>query len=72
VDLIVTNINAPVSIALAPEFARCLAPGGPCVASGFEIWESPNVETAMERAGGTVERQMTKGQWRALIVTFGR
>src|SRR2546421_447145 len=40
VDLIVANISAVASIELAPQFLRCLAPGGRCVVSGFETWEA--------------------------------
>ena len=67
VDLIVANISAAASIELAPEFLRCLAPGGRCIASGFEVWEAPAVEVALERAGGSVERKHVKGDWCALV-----
>jgi ribosomal protein L11 methyltransferase len=69
VDLIVANISAAASIDLAPQLLRCLAPGGKCVASGFETWESAAVEAAMERAGGSIERKQIKGQWCALVVS---
>jgi ribosomal protein L11 methyltransferase len=69
VDLIVANISAAASIELAPQFLRCLAPGGRCIASGFEIQEATAVEAAMERAGGTIERKQIKGQWCALVVS---
>jgi ribosomal protein L11 methyltransferase len=71
VDLIVVNINARASIELAPQFLRCLAPGGRCIASGFETWESSAVEDAVELAGGIIERRMIKGQWCALICSNG-
>jgi ribosomal protein L11 methyltransferase len=69
VDLIVANISAAASIELAPEFLRCLAPGGRCIASGFETSEAAAVEAAMEEAGGSIERKQIKGQWCALIVS---
>jgi ribosomal protein L11 methyltransferase len=64
VDLIVANISAAASIELAPQFLRCLAPGGRCIASGFETWESAAVESAL----GSIERKLVKGQWCALVI----
>jgi ribosomal protein L11 methyltransferase len=69
VDLIVANISAAASIELTPEFLRCLAPGGRCIVSGFETWESAAVEAALEQAGGGIERKLIKGQWCALVVS---
>jgi len=63
VDLIVANINASASIELAAELLRCLAPGGRCIASGFETWELEAVEAAFERVGAMVKRKAFKGQW---------
>ena len=67
-DLIVANISAQTSIDLAPEFLRCLAPGGHVIASGFEAWEAP----AIERAYSAVERTLIKGEWRAVIASARR
>ena len=69
VDLIVANISGAASIELAPQLLRCLAPGGRCIASGFETWEAGAVEDALERAGGSIERKQVKGQWCALVVS---
>ena len=63
VDLIVANISASASIELAAEFLRCLAPGGRCLASGFESWEAAAVEAALNRAGAMVSSRVFKGQW---------
>jgi len=63
-DLILSNISARASIDLAPEFLRCLAPGGRLIASGFESWEEESVERAYSR----VERTLSKNEWRALII----
>ena len=63
-DFIVSNINARAAVDLAPEFLRCLAPGGRLIASGFESWEAAEVERAYRR----VERILAKGEWRAVIV----
>jgi ribosomal protein L11 methyltransferase len=67
IDLIVANISAAASIELAPQLLRCLAPGGRCIASGFETGESAAVEAALERAGAFIERKQIKGQWCALV-----
>jgi ribosomal protein L11 methyltransferase len=69
VDLIVANISAAASIELAPQFLRCLAPGGRCIASGFATSEAAAVEAAIEPAGGRIERKQIKGQWCALVVS---
>lgn len=67
-DLIVANINAPMSIELAGEFLRCLAAGGRVVVSGFEAHEVDEVE----RAYAGVERIMAKEEWRAIVVSAPR
>jgi len=69
VDMIVANISAVVSIALASQALLCLAPGGRYVASGFEDWEATAVEAAIERAGAVIERTLAKGSWRAVVAT---
>jgi ribosomal protein L11 methyltransferase len=71
-SLIVANISAHASIELAPEILRCLAPGGRCVASGFESFEAPAVAQALERAGAMIEQQVTKGQWCAFVIRSRR
>ena len=65
--LILANISAQASIGLAPEFLRCLAPGGRCISSGFESPELCEVEEAVERSGAFIERRLAKGDWRALV-----
>lgn len=68
-SLIVANISAAVCVDLAGELLRCLASGGRAVVSGFEEFESADVEIAIQRAGGAVVQKSTKGSWRALTVT---
>jgi len=68
-DLIFANINAAAAIELAEEFLRCLAPGGRCVASGFEAFELAGVQEAFESRCGRVDRALVKGDWRAVVVT---
>jgi ribosomal protein L11 methyltransferase len=69
VDLIVANISAAASIELAPQFLRCLAPAGRCIASGFETWEEAAVESAIVQAGGRIEQKHIKGQWVAVVAS---
>ena len=64
VDLVVANISPEAIIALAPEFARVLRPGGTLVASGFNVGEVEAVKAAL--AG--VREVRIKGEW-ALIMT---
>src|SRR5262249_39744514 len=66
------HISAPAALQLAPQFLRCLAPGGRCVASGFEIDERMAVEDAIRSASGMIESKTNKGQWCALIVTAAK
>jgi len=49
VDLVVANISPEAIIALAPEFARVLRPGGTLVASGFNVGEVEAVKAALPR-----------------------
>jgi ribosomal protein L11 methyltransferase len=68
-DLILANISAAASIALAPELLRCLAPAGRCVAGGFEADEIDSVAEAIARAGARIEDTRAKKTWRALVFT---
>ncbi len=72
VNLILSNISAAACIELAPDCLRCLAPGGRCVLSGFEVDESTAVAGAVKRSGGTVEEEFAKNTWRALVITVSR
>jgi len=69
VDLILSNISAPVSIELAPQFLRCLAPRGRIIVTGFEDGEASDVDAALERAGAAIERTLAKGPWRGFIAS---
>jgi ribosomal protein L11 methyltransferase len=63
VDLVVANISPEAIVALAPEFARVLRPGGTLIASGFNASEAETVKGAL--AGVREVRCM--GEW-AMIV----
>jgi len=63
VDLVVANISPEAIIALAPEFARVLRPGGTLVASGFNFSEVETVKAALARVRGVWQ----KGEWAAVV-----
>jgi ribosomal protein L11 methyltransferase len=69
IDLLVANISAAAAIDLAPQFLRCLAPGGRYIASGYESLEAVAVEAATERARGVITRRLSKNDWRGLVAT---
>ena len=62
-DLVVANISPEAVIALAPEFARVLRPGGTLVASGFNVSEVGMVKAAL----GKVTEVRQKGDWAAVV-----
>ncbi len=62
-DLVVANISPEAIIALAPDFARVLRPGGTLVASGFNASEVEAVKRALPKA----REVRCKGEW-AMIV----
>lgn len=63
VDLVVANISPEAAIALAPEFARVLRPGGTLVASGFNVGEVEAVKAAL----GKVREVRRMGEWAAVV-----
>lgn len=67
IDLAVANISAAAVIELAPELLRCLGPQGRSIVSGFESPETASVQAALRRAGGAIEREVSKGQWRLIV-----
>lgn len=66
-DVAVANIIANVIIALAPDFARVLKPGGPLIASGIIREREDDVRAALADAGFTVERREAQDEWVALV-----
>lgn len=65
-DLLIANILAGPLIALAPEFARAVAPGGNVVLAGLLIAQEAAVRAACARAGFRVARVMHRGDWAIL------
>ncbi|MGO9010563.1 MAG: 50S ribosomal protein L11 methyltransferase [Bryobacteraceae bacterium] len=63
VDLVVANISSEAIIALAPEFARVLRPGGTLIASGFNHSEVETVKAAL----ASVRAVRQKGEWAAIV-----
>ncbi|MGO9229494.1 MAG: 50S ribosomal protein L11 methyltransferase [Bryobacteraceae bacterium] len=63
VDLAVANISPEAIIALAPEFARVLKPGGTLIASGFNYSEVATVKAALT----AVRDVRQKGEWAAIV-----
>jgi ribosomal protein L11 methyltransferase len=62
-DLVVANISPEAIIALAPELARVLRPGGVLLASGFEAADVERVKAALPPA----REVRVKGEW-AMVV----
>lgn len=65
-DLILANILAGPLIALAPDFARALVPGGNLLLSGLLEIQEPQVRAACRRAGLRLAQRMTIGDWSIL------
>lgn len=65
-DLAVCNISPEADIALAPELARALAPGGVAVLSGFETPELGQVLSAVAALGYSILEERQKGNWCAI------
>jgi ribosomal protein L11 methyltransferase len=68
-DLVVANILAPVLLALAPDLAARVAPGGRLVLSGLRAAQAAEVVAAYVSAGSTVVDQATDGDWVRLDLT---
>jgi len=65
-DLVIANILAGPLIALAPDFARALVPGGHLLLSGLLETQEPQVRAACRRAGLRLAARMTCGDWSIL------
>ncbi len=65
-DLALCNISPEADIALAPELARALAPGGIAVLSGFETPELGQVLSAVAALGYPILEERQKGNWCAI------
>ena len=66
-DLITANIIADVIIDLAPSAYKSLKQGGRLIASGIILERLPEVRKALEKAGLIYEKELTEGEWVALV-----
>lgn len=71
-DLIVANILARPLMAMAPQLARHLAPGGNVVLSGLLNWQEPMVLAAHRQQGLGLVRRWRIGDWSALWLKRAR
>ena len=65
-DLLIANILAGPLIALAPEFARALVPGGSLLLAGLLETQEAAVRMACRRAGLRLAARLVKGDWSVL------
>jgi ribosomal protein L11 methyltransferase len=65
-DLVIANILAGPLIALAPDFARALVPGGHLLLAGLLETQEPQVRTACRRAGMRLAARLVNGDWSIL------
>ncbi|HMO68955.1 MAG TPA: 50S ribosomal protein L11 methyltransferase [Novosphingobium sp.] len=65
-DLVIANILAGPLIALAPDFARVLVPGGHLLLAGLLETQEPQVRAACRRAGLRLAARMVNGDWSIL------
>jgi len=65
-DLVVANILAGPLIALAPDFAQHLVPGGHLLLAGLLETQEAQVRAACRRAGLRLAARLVKGDWSIL------
>ena len=65
-DLLIANILAGPLIALSPDFARALVPGGSLLLAGLLETQEPAVRAACRRAGLRLAARMVNGDWSIL------
>lgn len=65
-DLLIANILARPLIALAPDFARIVAPGGSVVLAGLLTSQEPGVRRAYRLRGFRLARRLVRGDWSIL------
>ena len=65
-DLVAANLVASVLIAIAPELAGELLPGGRLLASGIFVDREGDVRLALVAAGFSIIRRDAEGDWVAL------
>lgn len=67
-DLLLCNILAPVIEALAPDFARVLAPSGIGLLSGLLVDQVPTLERALAAAGWQAELSARRDPWGLMTI----
>ena len=65
-DLVMANILAGPLIALAPDLARALVPGGHLLLSGLLETQEARVRAAYRRAGLRLAARLVRGDWSVL------
>lgn len=65
-DLVIANILAGPLIALAPDFAQALVPGGHLLLAGLLETQEEQVRTACRRAGLRLAARLVNGDWSIL------
>lgn len=65
-DLVIANILAGPLIALAPDFARTLVPGGHLLLAGLLETQEAQVRAACRRAGLRLAARLVNGDWSIL------
>ncbi len=65
-DLLIANILAGPLIALAPDFARALVPGGSLLLAGLLETQEAQVRKACRRAGLRLAARLVNGDWSIL------
>ena len=65
-DLLIANILAGPLIALAPDFARALVPGGSLLLAGLLESQEAQVRAACRRAGFRLAARLVNGDWSIL------
>lgn len=70
VDFLVANISADAILDLAPEIARCLAPLGRAVLSGFEPRRSEEVQAGIVARGFELLESMKRDEWACLVLRY--
>jgi len=65
-DLLIANILAGPLVELAPDFAKCVLPGGHLLLAGLLTAQEPAVRRAHFREGFRLARRMTNGDWSIL------
>ena len=68
-DLLLANILAPPLIALAPDFARALAPRGVLILSGLLAVQAREVFGAYRSRGLRKTASLVRGEWATLILS---